>query len=106
MEGLEDRPYGRPLGVRKVDLKAIEAVRRLQRNPDLGAVRVHTALAQIGIHLSPRTCGRILATNRALYGLDKPKGLSEERREMPFTAPRKHQFWTADIRYVEDHELG
>ena len=64
VEGLEDRPYGRPPGVRKVDLKAIEAVRRLQRNPNLGAFRVHAALAQIGIHLSPRTCGRILATNR------------------------------------------
>ena len=106
VEGLEDRPYGRPPGVRKVDLKAIEAVRRLQRNPNLGAFRVHAALAQVGIHLSPRTCGRILATNRALYGLDKPKGPSKERREMPFAAYRRHQFWTADVRYIDDYKLG
>jgi putative transposase len=81
-------------------------VRRLQQNPNLGAFRVHAALAQIGVHLSPRTCGRILATNRALYGLDKPRGPSKEPREMPFAAARRHQFWTADVRYVDDHKLG
>jgi hypothetical protein len=48
------------------------------------------ALAQIGIHLSPRTCGRILATNRELYGLDKPKGPVKEKKEMPFRAARRH----------------
>jgi len=106
VEGLEHRPHGRPPGVRKVDLKAIEAVRRLQRNPNLGAFRVHAAPAQVGIHLSPRTCGRILATNRALYGLEKPKGPSKEPREMPFAASRRHQFWTADVRYIDDHALG
>jgi putative transposase len=81
MGGLEDRPHGRPPGVRKVDLKAIAAVKRLQDNPNLGEFRVHATLAQMGIHLSPRTCGRILAINRALYGLDKPKGLSKDKRE-------------------------
>src|SRR5215207_10937407 len=106
VEGLEDRPHGRPQGVRKVDLKAIDAVRRLQQNPNFGAFRVHAALAQIGVHLSPRTCGRILATNRALYGLDKPKGPVKEKREMPFAATRRHQYWTADVRYVDDHKLG
>jgi transposase len=105
-DGLEDRPHGRPAGVRKVTLKAMEAVRRLQRNPNLGEYRVHAALAQIGIHLSPRTCGRILATNRALYGLEKPKGPAKEKKEMPFAARRRHQFWSADVRYVKDHKLG
>src|SRR5215211_3250112 len=106
VEGLEDRPHGRPPGVRKVDLKAIDAVRRLQQNPNLGAFRVHAALAQVGIHLSPRTCGRILATNRALYGLDKPKGPAKEESEMPFAASRRHQFWTADVRYLDMVEEG
>jgi len=106
-EGLEDRPHGRPKGgVRKVTLKAMEAVRRLQQNPNLGEFRVHAALAQIGIYLSPRTCGRILALNRELYGLRKPKGPLKEKREMPFQATRRHQFWSADIRYVDDHKLG
>jgi hypothetical protein len=35
------------------------AIRRLQANPELGEFRVHAALAQQGIDLSPRTCGRI-----------------------------------------------
>ncbi len=25
---------------------------------------------------------------------------------MPFAASRRHQFWTADVRYVDDHKLG
>jgi len=104
-ERLEDKPHGRPRGVRKVDLKAIQAVKRLQQNPHLGAFRVHAALAQMGIHLSPATCGRILAMNRRLYGLDKPKGPSKEKKEMPFASSRRHQYWTADVRYV-DHRLG
>jgi putative transposase len=105
VEGLEDCPKGRPRGVRKVDLKAMAAIRRLQRNPNLGEFRIHAALAQIGIHLSPRTCGRILALNRALYGLAKPNGPVREKKEMPFRANRRHQFWTADIRYIDDHKL-
>ena len=105
-EGLEDRPHGRPPGVRKVTLKAMEAVRRLQKNPNLGEFRIHAALAQIGVHLSPRTCGRILALNRELYGLKKPKGPSKEKKEMPFRATRRHHFWSADIRYIDDHEFG
>lgn len=24
---------------------------------------------------------------------------------MPFAAVRRHQFWTADIRYIDDHRL-
>jgi putative transposase len=105
-EGLEDRPHGRPPGVRKVTLKAMEAIRRFQQNPNLGEFRIHAALAQVGIHLSPRTCGRVLALNRELYGLEKPKGPSKEKREMPFAAKRRHQFWSADVRYVDGHRFG
>lgn len=87
-------------------LRAMEAVRRLQQNPNLGEFRVHAALAQIGIHLSPRTCGRILTLNRELYGLEKPKGPVKEKKEMPFVARRRHQFWTVDVRYLKGHNLG
>jgi putative transposase len=73
----------------------------LPANPNLGEFRIHAALAQIGIHLSPRTCGRILALNRKLYGLKKPRGPSKETREMPFAARRRHQYWSADVRYVD-----
>ena len=100
--GLEDKPHGRPPGVRKVTLKAMEAIRRFQENPNLGEFRIHAALAQIGIHLSPRTCGRILALNRELYGLDRQKGPVKDKKEMPFAARRRHQYWSADIRYVDN----
>jgi len=105
-EGLEDRPKKNSAGggVRKVDLKAIATVRRLQQNPELGEFRIHAALKQMGIHLSPRTCGRILALNRRLYGLNKPKKGSHQKREMPFASSRRHEYWSADIRYV-DHQL-
>ena len=71
----------------------------------LGEFRIHTALRQLGIHLSPRTCGRILALNRALYDLPHPARAQREKQAMPFEASRRHQFWTVDIRYL-DHTLG
>jgi putative transposase len=86
-----------------VDLRAIEAVRRLQENPNLGAFRVHAALKQIGVSLSRATCGRIMAVNRRLYGLQKPTGAGASK-VMPFASSRRHQYWTADVRYVE-HQL-
>ena len=104
MESLDDKKRGPKSGVRKVDLAAIEAIRRLRRNPGLGEFRVHGALAQIGIHLSPRTCGRILALNRGLYGYDKPKSGGGEKKPMPFASERRHEYWSADIRYI-DHGL-
>src|SRR5829696_1799641 len=42
---------------RKTDLAAVNAIRKLQVNPELGAFRIHAALLRLGIELSPRTCG-------------------------------------------------
>lgn len=106
VDGLEDKPHGRPPGVRKVDLSAIDAVRRLQENPNLGAFRVHAALKQVGIHLSRATCGRILAMNRKLYGLRKPKSGGGEKKPMPFAASGRHRFWSADVRYIDEVDEG
>ncbi|PLS87655.1 MAG: hypothetical protein CYG60_00750, partial [Actinobacteria bacterium] len=36
-EGLEDRPTGRPKGVRKMDLATMDFIRKMQENPELGA---------------------------------------------------------------------
>ena len=99
--GLDDKSRARPEGVRKVDLRTILTVREFQENPELGAFRIHAALKQLGIELSPRTCGRILAQNRALYGVPRSAG---EPRGMPFKAQRRQQYWTVDIRYL-DHGL-
>lgn len=89
-------------GKRKADLRAMNEVRKLQENPELGEFRVSAALAQLGIYLSPRTCGRILAVNRALYGLEKPKRGSE-KKDMPFQSGRRHEIWSVDVRYLEHH---
>lgn len=59
--GLADKPHGRPAGVRKVTLAAIEEVRKLAQNPEIGAFRAHSALKQKSFDLSSTTCGRILA---------------------------------------------
>jgi hypothetical protein len=33
--------------------------------------------------------------------LEKPKRTSKEKREMPFTARRRHQNWSAGVRYLK-----
>ncbi len=95
--------------MRKVTLKAILTVRELQENPAFGEFRVHAALKQLGIRLSLRTVGRILAANRAVYGLAKPKAGPGRKKEVPFRAGRRHQFWSADVRNldaVDEHLVG
>lgn len=104
--GLDDKSHARKQGTRKVDMRAITEVKRLQRNPELGEFRIHAALLQLGIKLSPRTCGRVLALNRSLYGLKGPISEAREPKGMPFQASRRHQFWTVDIRYLDMHQLG
>ncbi len=98
--GLEDKKRGRPKGVQKVDLRAMNEVRRRQENPELGAYRMRAALEQVGIYLSTRTVGRILAANRKAEGLPKPKRSPHTKREMPFEASYRHEIWTSDVRYV------
>jgi len=61
---------------------------------------------QQGINLSPSTCGRILALNRKLYHLQMPVKRGRPKKEMPFKAERRHQYWTTDIRYLDMHQLG
>jgi len=103
--GLADKSRAPHRRGTKVTLRAIATVKELQENPLLGEFRVHAALRRLGIALSPRTCGRILALNRKLYGLPKPERVPRAPKPMPFAAARRHQFWSADIRYV-DHGLG
>jgi putative transposase len=99
--GLEDRPPGRPKGVRKMDLATMDFIRRAQENPELGAFRIHAALEQKrGAQVSVRTVGRVMAVHRDLYGLGKPKRSPREKAEMPFRAKKRHEIWTADVRYV------
>jgi putative transposase len=102
--GLDDKSHARKPGVNKVDLRAMALVRELQENPELGEFRIHAALKQLGIELSPRTCGRILARNRDLYGLPTPARGRKDPKPMPFRASRRHRYWTVDIRFL-DHGI-
>lgn len=89
----------------KQTLKAIATVKRLQENPELGEFRMYAALKQLGIELSPRTCGRILQANRALYGLPGPEKKLRKPKSMPYAAHRRHQYWSVDLRYIDVHHI-
>jgi len=104
--GLDDKSRAPKRRAHKVTLATMVTVRDLQENPELGEWRVHAALKRLGIDVSPRTCGRILARNRALYGLPKPSRAPREPKVMPFQAARRHQYWTVDLRYLDMHQLG
>jgi putative transposase len=103
--GLEEKSRARKQP-RKATLKVQNEIRKLQENPLLGEYRVHTALKRLGIEVSPATCGRIMAANRQLYGIEKkPKQAERPALPMPFKATRRHEYWSCDIRYIEEHLL-
>jgi putative transposase len=103
--GLHDRSSAPKSPPRKVTLEAMAAVKKLAQNPELGAYRMSAALEQMGIKLSPATCGRVLALNRDLYHLQMPRKGGRPKAQMPFRAERRHQFWSVDIRYLDMHRL-
>jgi putative transposase len=96
--GLADRPAGPRHPARKVDLKTMAMIRRLQANPELGEFRIHAALARQGIDLSPRTRGRMLARHRAIGMAPRPTPTTDDPRPMPFAAAYRHQYWSVDVR--------
>lgn len=108
LDGLHPRSSAPHRRHPKATLAIQQRIRRLQRNPLLGAWRMHAALRREGIRLSPRTCGRIMAVNRDLYaelrGTRPPR--PRQPRPMPFAAAYRHQWWTIDIRYLDMHRLG
>jgi transposase InsO family protein len=105
--GLPDKPPIPHHPARKVTMRDMQEVKKLQENPELGEYRMSAALEQMGIYLSPRTCGRILALNRDLYHLQLPsKGSAPKpKKEPPFKAEKRHHFWSVDIRYLDMHRL-
>jgi putative transposase len=104
--GLADKSSRPHQPATKTTLRAMQEVKRLQINPELGEYRVSAALEQMGIKLSPRTCGRILALNRELYHLPMPPTSGRPKKEFPFPSERRHQYWFVDIRYLDMHTLG
>ncbi len=86
----------------KVTPRAMTTVKELQENPLLGEVRIHAALKRLGIVRSPRTRGRILALNRTRYIRPKPEPGLRDPKPMPCKAVRRHRYWSADSRYLDD----
>jgi len=104
--GLDDKSRAPHQPARKVTLEHINEVRKFASNPAIGAFRVQAALEQIGIKLSQATCGRLLALNRRLYGLPSSKeGAPRQKKEMPFKARFRHEYWSVDVRYIEEHGI-
>ncbi len=103
VRGLDAKSHARKPSPRAADLRAMATIRTLQENPELGEFRIHAALKQMGIQVSPRTCGRILALNRRLYQLPRPPKAPHDKKEMPFKAEYRHQYWTVDVRYLDHH---
>lgn len=87
--------------MKEADFAAVEAIRKLARNPGLGAFRVHAALRQMGFDLSRATCGGILAQVREVYGYEKPRSSNGTARVMPFAASERHEVWSADVRHLD-----
>jgi putative transposase len=89
-----------------VDLPTRNLIRKKQEeNPLLGEWRMYAALKQPGISVSPRTCGRIMAENRRLYGIKPAPKDPHQPKPHPFKAASRHERWCLDIRYIEKHRI-
>lgn len=105
VRGLPDKSHANTskLGV---DLPTRNLIRKKQEeNPNLGEYRMFAALKQLGISVPPRTCGRIMAENRQLYGLRPPPKEPHKSKPHPFHATARHERWCLDIRYLEKHRI-
>jgi len=102
--GLADKPTG-PKGAYKVSFPVMALIQEYQRNPLIGEQRMHAYLQQQGYEVSPRTCGRILQLHRELTHHEAPRPPKIPKKAMPFLATRRHQWWSTDIRYIEDHQV-
>ena len=105
VRGLEDKSHANTNRPPTVDLRTRNTIRKLQVNPLLGEYRMHGALLQLGIRLSPRTCGRIMAENRQLNGLTKPDSEKKDPKPHPLKATFRHEIWNLDIRSIEKHQI-
>jgi putative transposase len=105
VRGLPDKSHANT-SKRGVDLPTRNLIRKKQEeNPLLGEWRMYAALKQLGISISPRTCGRIMAENRRLYAIKPPPQEPHQPKVHPFKAASRHEYWSCDIRYIEEHLL-
>lgn len=103
--GLHDKSSAPHHPAKKTTLRAVQEVKKLAENPELGAYRVSAALEQLGIKLSRATCGRLLELNRDLYHLQMRSHGGRPKAVPPFKASHRHEIWSVDIRYLDMHRL-
>ncbi len=104
VKGLDDKSHARK-APRKVTLEVANEIRKKQENPLIGEWRMHAALLQEGIKVSPRTCGRIMAKNRALYGWESPKAQPSPRKRCPLKPLGDTNIGVSIYSYIEHHQL-
>ncbi len=105
VQGLPDKSHANT-SKPGVDLPTRNLIRKKQEeNPLLGEWRMFAALKQLGISVSPRTCGRIMAENRRLYAVPPKPGEPHKPKPHPFKATARHERWCLDIRYLEKHRI-
>ncbi len=105
VQGLPDKSHANT-NKPGVDLPTRNLIRKKQEeNPLLGEWRMYAALKQLGISVSPRTCGRIMAENRRLYAIKPKPGEPHKPKPHPFKATARHERWCLDIRYIEKHRI-
>src|SRR6266576_6269035 len=64
------------------------------------------ALREMFVKFSRSLLYLTYAANRQLYGIEKkPKSAPRPKLEMPFKASRRHEYWSSDVRYIEEHLL-
>jgi len=105
VQGLADKSHANT-SKPGVDLPTRNLIRKKPgANPLLGEWRMYAALKQLGISVPPRTCGRIMAENRQLYGIKPPPKEPHKPKPHPFKALARHERWCLDIRYIEKHRI-
>jgi transposase len=104
---LGNKTPGRPPGGRKVTLPMVATIKALQEETAIGEFRMAAALKQrYDIELSPRTCGRIMAKNRELYGIGAVHSSPPKpKKAMPFATQIPHRWWSVDLCYIEQHRV-
>ena len=105
VQGLSEKSHAN-ISKPGVNLPTRNLIRKKQEeNPLIGEWRMYAALKQLGISVSPRTCGRIMAENRQLYGIKPPPKEPRQPKSHPFKAASRHERWCLDIRYIEKHRI-
>jgi putative transposase len=87
VQGLVDKSHAN-ISKTGVDLPTRNLIRKKQEdNPLLGEFRMYAALKQLGISVPPRTCGRIMAENRQLYGNQATPKRATPTKASPIQSP-------------------